>query len=115
MEISLRGVRFYAHHGVFDQERKVGNEFTVDISVRVPVSYGMRADSLEGTLSYADIYEVASHEMSIPSLTLEHVAIRIATSLRNRWPELLSGSVAVCKVTPPIAGYEGSASVTYTF
>lgn len=113
--IALRGVRFFARHGVMAQEKTVGNEFIVDLSVRVPVSDGSRRDELEGTVSYADVYEVLSDVMNVPSATLEHVCLRIATAIRNRFPVVRGGEVAVTKVAPPISRFSGSASVSYTF
>lgn len=38
MTITLDSLRFYAHHGVGAQERVVGNEFEVTVSVEIPRS-----------------------------------------------------------------------------
>ena len=113
--IALRGVRFFARHGVMAQEKTVGNEFIVDLSVRVPVSDGARRDELEGTGSYADVYEVLSDVMNVPSATLEHVCLRIAAAIKTRFPEVDGAEVTVIKVAPPIPGFSGNASVSYTF
>lgn len=115
MEITLRGVRLHGYHGVFQQEKTVGNEFMVDVSVRVPVTGGMHNDSLEGTVSYADIYEVVTECMAVPCATLEYLAVRIGTSLMERWPQIVDGMVSVCKLAPPILGFSGEAIVTYRF
>lgn len=113
--ISLEGVRFHSFIGVMDQERRVGNEYEVDLTVRIAVSEGMRRDSIEGTVSYADLYEEVKSEMSRPAMTLEYVALTIADRLRRRWPELKGGKIRLAKVAPPIPGIEGMASVTYGF
>lgn len=113
--IALRGVRFYARHGVMAQEKTVGNEFTVDLSVRVPVSDGARHDELEGTVSYADVYDMLSEVMKVPSATLEHLCLRIASVMKTCFPDVTGGEVTVTKVAPPIPGFSGSASVSYTF
>ena len=75
----------------------------------------LRSDQLDGTISYADIYAVVAAQMQTPSRTLEHAAIRIAEALQSGYPQIKSGSVKITKVTPPIPGICGSASVTYTF
>ena len=113
--IALEHLRIYAHHGVMEQERTVGNEFIADLSLEIDTTEGMRHDQLDGTISYADIYAVVAEQMQTPSRTLEHAAIRIADALRNGFPQIKSGSVKITKVTPPIPGICGSASVTYTF
>lgn len=114
-EIELRDVRLYGHHGVFEQERRVGNEFVVDVRVTIPVSEGARADRLEGTISYADMYECVREEMSRPSELLEHVAVRIGEALLSRWSFIEEGEVRIRKCTPPIPGFAGTASVKYRF
>lgn len=113
--IALEHLRIYARHGVMEQERTVGNEFIADLSLDIDATKGMRRDQLDGTISYADIYAVVATQMQTPSRTLEHAAIRIAEALRNGFLQIKSGSVKITKVTPPIPGICGSASVTYTF
>ena len=36
--ISIKGLRLLGRHGVAEQERRVGNEFQIDISIDVPLS-----------------------------------------------------------------------------
>ena len=36
-EIRLRGLRAFGHHGVFDHERENGQEFIIDVDVRIPL------------------------------------------------------------------------------
>lgn len=113
--IALEHLRIYAYHGVMEQERTVGNEFIADLSLDIDATEGMRRDQLDGTISYADIYAVIAAQMQTPSRTLEYAAIRIAEALQSDFPQIKSGSVKITKVTPPIPGICGSASVTYTF
>lgn len=76
-EIRLRGLRAFAHHGVFDHERENGQEFIVDVDVRVPL--GNLADDIEKTIHYGPLAEaiVAAVERD-PVDLLETVAERIA-------------------------------------
>ena len=115
MDIFLKDVRFHARHGVFEQERTVGNEFAVSLSVSVAETPGMEADSLDGTLSYADLYETVAAEMAVPSSLLEHVAIRVARALQQRYPAIISGRVEITKLAPPIPGIRGEAGVALSF
>ncbi|MFM6968106.1 MAG: dihydroneopterin aldolase, partial [Microbacteriaceae bacterium] len=34
-EIRLRGLRAFGHHGVFEHERENGQEFIIDVDVRI--------------------------------------------------------------------------------
>lgn len=79
--ILLPGVRFYAHHGVDPQEQLTGAYFHVGIEADTDFNEAMQTDRLEGTVSYADLYESIKTEMDIPSKLLEHVAGRILQRL----------------------------------
>lgn len=113
--IALEGVKFHAFHGVFEQERKVGAEFEVSLEVQVVVSDSMRSDRLVGTVSYADLYAVCRSEMEKPSALIEHVALRIADSVRALSADIIHGRIRLRKLHPPIAAFDGSASVTLDF
>ncbi|MDE5886310.1 MAG: dihydroneopterin aldolase [Muribaculaceae bacterium] len=114
-EIALNNLRFHSFHGVFPQETKVGNEFIVNLIVRVPPSDAMINDLPEGTVSYADLYAVVEEEMKKPGKLLESVAERIRASLLDKFPQIESGQVSICKSTPPIANISGSATVCLFF
>lgn len=99
--IELKNISFYAHHGVFEQERVVGNTFTVDLKLGVDIYQAMLSDNLEDTLNYAQIYEVIKQEMSIPSKLLERVAGRILFALKDAFPSITSIELKLAKVNPP--------------
>lgn len=112
--VGLKGLRCFAYHGVFPQENKVGNEFIVDFSVSyIPDS--PIADNLESSISYADLHDIVTSEMAIPSKLLETVAERIAAATLEHWPHITSGEIVIEKITPPIPSITGSAYVKYTF
>lgn len=115
MEIFLKDVRMHAHHGVFEQERRVGNEFIVDLLVSVPDTEGMREDALEGTVSYADLFEIVRSEMQRPRKLLEAVAISICEAIKLKFPQISKGELTITKSVPPIAGIAGHAGVRKNF
>lgn len=114
MRVALRECRFFARHGVMEHERRAGNEFEVSLEVCYTPGDPL-SDSLEGTISYADLYEIAAAEMQTPAQLLETVAARITARATQRWPQISSMSVTIVKITPPIAGITGRAEVTYEF
>lgn len=114
-EITLADLAFHAHHGVMPQENKVGNEFIVSVSIRIPYSERILDDDLEATISYANLYEIIEAEMREPRKLLETVAATIASRIKSKWQEILGGSITICKTTPPITGITGNAKVTLFF
>lgn len=102
--IELRGLAFYAYHGVLPEERQRGNNFVVDLTIEADISKAISTDDLDDTVNYAAVYDVVKREMNVPSMLLEHVCGRIATALLKEFEMLLRVSVCVVKKNPPIEG-----------
>lgn len=110
--IEIDNIRFYAYHGVLDQERVVGNHFSVSVRLEADVMEASKTDDLLATISYADVCAVVAQEMQIPSQLLEHVCGRIYRSLRAAFPSILRLDVSVYKYNPPGCGETERAGVT---
>lgn len=107
-------MKFNAHHGLFHQEQVVGNDFEVSVHVDIPVDeYAVLSDSMDGSVSYADIADIVRDVMSGRCALLETVAGRIRKSIVDTYPLVTAGEVVVEKMTPPIPSSRmQSASVT---
>lgn len=114
-EISLNNLRFYANHGVLEEETKLGNEFIVDLSVKLLCIEYPFPDELRSTVSYADLYEIVVEEMKQPRKLLENVAYSIVSRIREKYKQVNGGFIRIEKVRPPIPGMIGSASVRLNF
>lgn len=110
--IRLESLRFYSRIGVFDQERAVGNEFSVDVTVEVAAT-GFESENLDTTISYADIYEVVREAMSGEWLLLESVAKSVAETIKQRWKSVGEVKIKISKLAAPIPGIQGVCSVEY--
>jgi dihydroneopterin aldolase len=97
-------MKFYAFHGVLPQERYVGNHFSVDVSIAVPLENALRTDDLNDTINYTTVYSLIKKEMDIPSCLIEHVAGRILCSLKKHFPGITETELSLSKLNPPIAG-----------
>ena len=114
--IRLRRMTFYAYHGVLPQERAVGGEYWVDLTLYpADISAAVQGDRLDGTINYAEAYEIVRREMAQPSALLEHVGGRIARSLFAAFGSLQHIEVEVCKVNPPMGAACQGASVKLVF
>ena len=102
--ITIDGLRLQAHHGVLDQERRVGNTFEISLWIDVPSSDSAAAtDDLSLTVNYAEIISIIKNEMRIPSRLIENVAFRIARAVRDRFGAMIgAGEIIVAKLAPPI-------------
>lgn len=114
--ISLNKMRFFAYHGVADQERIVGNHFEVSISLRCDIAQALTSDCLDHTINYAEIYDCIEREMNIPSQLLEHVAGRIIAAIKQHFGnQIEGGTITVAKLAPPFKCQLESVAVTVDF
>lgn len=111
LEIQLEGMTFYAHHGVLEQERKVGNTFTVNLSLTISHKTSLYSDELADTIDYSKVYEVVKHEMSEPCLLLERLAGRLAKRLFEEFLHIEELTLSISKVKPPFSADISSATV----
>ncbi len=100
--ISLTDISIYAYHGVLPQERTVGGEYSVSLSVDVDVSKAVVSDSIADTLNYSSLSAIVVREMAQPSALLEHVAGRIGQSVLEEFPQVAAVDVSVVKKNPPL-------------
>ena len=110
----LNGMQFYAFHGCFDEEQRIGTHFQVDVSFRTDTSVAQRTDNISDTVSYLDVYQRVKREMQSPSHLLEHVADRIGEALLAEFPAIEEVTVRVHKMNPPLGGKLESVAVEIT-
>lgn len=109
--IFLENVRFYARHGVTEQETAVGNTFIVNLKLRVNFSQASQTDDLAYTVNYADVYRITKEEMDIPSKLLEHVSQRIVSRLFRELPQVTEINIKLAKQNPPMGAQLDGAGV----
>jgi len=110
-EVFVEGLHVYAYHGVMEQERVVGAWFTVSLTVAYDFCTAIDSDDLSHTISYADLCQVVTDEMAVPSRLLEHVAGRIVRALRCRWPQIEHVDLRISKDNPPMSASLAGAGV----
>lgn len=108
--IRLEELDFFAHHGVYEEERKVGNKYTVDVEVVIDETSFTDAD-LDRTVNYEDIYLIVSTVMSVSTQLLETLASTICQELLKRFANIQEVTTRVSKHNPPIKGVCKKATV----
>ncbi|OBI82261.1 dihydroneopterin aldolase [Mycobacterium sp. E740] len=77
--IELRGLTIRGHHGVFEHERRDGQDFVVDITVWLDLAAAAASDDLADTLDYGALAQRAADIVAGPPRDLiETVAADIA-------------------------------------
>ncbi len=83
--IRLRGLRVFGRHGVLEHEREEGQEFLIDLDLRVDLRPAAASDDVADTVHYGELAdEVAAVVAGDPVDLIETLAARIAgTVLRH--------------------------------
>ncbi len=101
-KILLEKMEFYAYHGHFKEEQKIGGKYLVDLELETNFDGAVQHDELDGTVNYAEVYELVKNEMEIKSKLIEHLAGRILKVLLREFKTIKWARVKVSKVNPPI-------------
>lgn len=104
MEIALEGIKLFARHGYYEEERVRGNEFTVDIKVIFPEKEKLNSDDLGRTLNYEQLYQIAEDVMKERALLLETVADKMLEKIFSRFDFVTEAFVSISKHNPPVRG-----------
>lgn len=81
-EIVLTGLTVFGHHGVFDFERRDGQEFTIDLRLMLPLSRPAASDDVLDTVHYGELADkVAAIVAGEPVNLIEKLAARIADAV----------------------------------
>jgi 7,8-dihydroneopterin aldolase/epimerase/oxygenase len=103
-KVSLEGMEFFAHHGFYDEEQKIGNKFGVDIHIKTNFEEAAIQDKLQKTVNYEVIYKVVAGVMLQKHRLLEHVGHQIIKDIRHQYPAVEHIEVIVSKFNPPVGG-----------
>lgn len=111
--IRIRGMRFYGRHGVFSEERKLGQPFVVHLDLRLDLSAAGHSDELTDTVDYGEVYRRVQRLVEgEPVRLVECLAERIADDLLAAYPRLDSVVVTVVKPFAPVPGVIDSVEVS---
>lgn len=102
--IQLENAKFYAFHGYYEEEQKVGGSFVVNLSVGTDFNLASEKDNLADTIDYVSLYEIVKLEMAISSKLLENVGQRIISSIKNKHTSIKEIKLKITKLSPPISG-----------
>lgn len=114
-KISLHRMMFYGYHGVFPEERKLGQRFIVDVDLYLDLQPAGRSDDLAQTIHYAEAYEVIRRiAEGEPYKLIEALGEKIAQTLLAAYPKIVEVTVKITKPQPPFAGDFDGVSVELT-
>ncbi len=112
--ITLRGLRGRGHHGVFEHERRDGQDFIIDVVLSFDTSAAGRSDDLNDTVHYGVLAEELAADVAREPLNLiEALAQRLADRCLLD-PRVEQVEVTVHKPQAPVTVPIADVAVTIT-
>ncbi len=113
--VRLVNAVFYGHHGVMQEEHRVGGRYEVDVSVGLDFEEAALHDDLTRTVNYEKVYDFVRQLVTENNFYLiEKLAYRIAQKVLETYPDVEGVEVTVRKPNPPVGGPCDRAEATYT-
>jgi dihydroneopterin aldolase len=111
-QVSIDDIRIFAFHGLYPEERILGNWYTLDVVVESETQPNF-SDDIANTIDYSQIYAICKQAMANPVDLLETVAEKIAQKIRDEISEEVSILVQISKENPPMGISGGRSTVVY--
>jgi len=112
-KIFISGLALHAYHGVMPYEGKVGQSFTIDLTLSIDLSAAARSDKVVDTVSYDKVVECASRAFTAQKYRLiEAAAGRVADAVLGAFPRVREIEVTIHKPHAPIAATFSDVGVT---
>lgn len=104
-KVFFREMQFYAYHGAYPEENRLGQRFTVDLELGIDLRPAAADDDLGKTVDYQAVYEtVRAVVESQPVKLVETLAGRVVDQLFAQFP-VEDVWIRVTKPDPPIPGH----------
>ena len=102
--IAIQGAEFFAYHGFYPEEQKMGNKFIVDVEVSFEPLSSLTDDKIANTVDYEQLYRIVTETMKRTMKLIETVAQAIADKIKEQFPFVGHVKVTIKKMNPPFNG-----------
>lgn len=112
LTIHLHNLLFHAHHGLYEEEEILGNDFEVNITIQQQ-AVAEKIVSLHQTIDYSKVYEMVKQRMQIPTPLLETLAQEICSMILDNFHLADKVFFSINKLNPPITQFQGSVGISF--
>lgn len=112
LSIHLQQLQFKSYHGLYPEEKILGNWFIVNFTAKYQPQY-LPIHSIEQTINYQNIFELIERRMAIPTALLETLIVDIANEIFDTFLLVEEIDICVTKKNPPIPNCIGNVAVSY--
>lgn len=104
-KIILKGLVFYAYHGVLEAEKKLGQKFIIDIELKCDLKKACLSDDVKDTINYAEVYNLVKEIVETSRYNLlEKLAETCAQEILTKFTDVEEIIIKVKKTQAPVEG-----------
>ncbi len=109
--LEILDINLWAHVGVLNEERLLGQSFTLDIILWIEIEKASINDDLSSTIDYSlAVNSIQELALEIKCKTIEYFSEVIFDRLENLYGSIPM-EISLRKCSPPIEGFTGSVSI----
>jgi dihydroneopterin aldolase len=112
LSIYLQKLRFKSFHGLYPEEKVLGNQFEVNLTVKYLPQH-LPIVNIEQTINYQDLFEIVEKRMLVPTELLETLAPIITDDIFAAYPFVKNIIISIAKFNPPIDRFNGNVAVSF--
>ncbi|MEM6592981.1 MAG: dihydroneopterin aldolase [Cyanobacteria bacterium P01_H01_bin.119] len=110
--IQITGLRAYGYTGFLPEEKKLGQWFSVDLTLWIDLSKAAQSDRIEDTHDYVALTQAVHNIIQNEQFDLiERLADAIAQTALHLDHRITRVKTRLTKVSPPVPNFEGQISV----
>lgn len=110
--IELNNLHFFAYHGLYAEEKKIGAEYEVNLLVSFFPENKITA--LEETVNYEKLFLLLKTEMQKPRELLETLTMEITQTIHFTFPSVKKVEISITKLRVPVIGFTGNVMISYS-
>jgi dihydroneopterin aldolase len=108
----IQDLAIHAFIGLYDEEKRNGNDFLVNVTYWAPYKKASLSDQLEDAVNYGEICRLIESVFQKKCSMVEQIAHLTVTTLKEYFPEIQDLSVTITKLNPPVAQQVRGISIT---
>ena len=112
VRVQLHNLLFKAFHGIHEEERILGNEYSVEVALEFHEKTEV-IEHINNTIDYSKVYDIIKLRMQVPTPLLETVVMLTGLDIHHNFPDLKSILISIKKLNLPIEGMQGFAEVSW--
>ncbi len=112
LTIHLHNLLFHSFHGMYKEEKILGNDFEVNVDVSIKAE--QHISKLKQSVDYVSLYAVIKEVMDQPTPLMEMLIQELAERIRLFDEKIHAVTISIKKLNPPISNLQGTVGVSYS-